>query len=378
MKKILITSAVLLIGFAFMGNAVYRVISGSKDSSKKDNIMNNEQTTAGSATIYFAGGCFWGTEHFFKQIQGVTATEVGYANGHTENPTYKQVVQDNTGFAETVKVIYDPESVDLNLLLDLYFKSIDPTSLNKQGNDRGTQYRTGIYYTTEEQLPLIKQAVATVAKQYAQPIVVEVTPLKNFYTAEDYHQDYLDKNPGGYCHISPALFELARKANSKKETSSTQTYKKPDAETLRKTLTPQQYAVTQENATERPFENEYNDEFREGIYVDITTGEPLFVSTDKFESGCGWPSFSKPIDDSLIAELQDNSFGMRRTEVRSKTGDAHLGHVFNDGPKDKGGLRYCINSASLRFIPKEEMEKEGYAKYLPLVKPSDAVASSGH
>jgi len=136
--------------------------------------------------------------------------------------------------------------------------------------------------------------------------------------------------------------------------------------------------VTQENATERPFDNEYNDEFREGIYVDITTGEPLFVSTDKFESGCGWPSFSKPIDDSLIDELQDNSFGMRRTEVRSKTGDAHLGHVFNDGPKEKGGLRYCINSASLRFIPKEDMEAAGYAKYLPLVKPADAIASYRH
>jgi methionine-R-sulfoxide reductase/methionine-S-sulfoxide reductase len=340
--------------------------------------MNNEKTTAGTAVIYFAGGCFWGTEHFFKQVQGVTATEVGYANGHIENPTYQQVVQDNTGFAETVKVTYDPETVDLNLLLDLYFKTIDPTSLNKQGNDRGTQYRTGIYYTDEAQRPLIKQAVETVAKQYAQPIVVEVTPLENFYTAEDYHQDYLDKNPNGYCHISPALFELARKANAAKEASATRTYQKPDAETLRKTLTPQQYAVTQENATERPFENAYNDEFREGIYVDITTGEPLFVSTDKFESGCGWPSFSKPIDDSLIEELQDNSFGMRRTEVRSKTGDAHLGHVFNDGPREKGGLRYCINSASLRFIPKEDMEKEGYAKYLPLVKPADAIASSGH
>src|SRR5690606_29774532 len=237
-------------------------------------------------------------------------------------------------------VSYDAESVDLNRLVDLYFKSIDPTSLNKQGNDRGTQYRTGIYYTQEEQLPLIKQAMATVAKQYALPIVVEVTPLENFYTAEDYHQDYLDKNPNGYCHISPALFELARKTSVKKaaekqaDADTARAYQKPDAATLRTLLTPQQYAVTQENATERPFDNEYNDEFREGIYVDITTGEPLFVSTDKFESGCGWPSFSKPIDDSLIDELQDNSFGMRRTEVRSKTGDAHLGHVFNDGPKE--------------------------------------------
>ena len=380
MKKILITSVVFLIGFALMGSAVYHAVTdNNRHSNHKNNVMNNETTTAGSAIIYFAGGCFWGTEHFFKQIEGVSATEVGYANGHIKNPTYEQVVQNNTGFAETVKVAYDPETVDLNRLLDLYFKSIDPTSLNQQGNDRGTQYRTGIYYTQEDQLPLIKQAIATVAKQYAKPIVVEVTPLQNFYTAEEYHQDYLDKNPNGYCHISPALFELARKTNVKKSAVAAEpTYVKPDAATLRRTLTPQQYAVTQENATERPFENEYNDEFREGIYVDITTGEPLFVSTDKFESGCGWPSFSKPISDSLIEEVQDHSFGMRRTEVRSKTGDAHLGHVFNDGPREKGGLRYCINSASLRFIPKEEMEKAGYAKYLPLVKPADILASSGH
>jgi len=228
MKKILITSVVSLIGVALMGSAVYRAVRESKHSNKNNNVMNNEKSPAGSATIYFAGGCFWGTEHFFKQIEGVTATEVGYANGHIKNPTYEQVVQNNTGFAETVKVSYDAESVDLNRLVDLYFKSIDPTSLNKQGNDRGTQYRTGIYYTQEEQLPLIKQAMATVAKQYALPIVVEVTPLENFYTAEDYHQDYLDKNPNGYCHISPALFELARKTSVKKAAE-----KQADADTAR-------------------------------------------------------------------------------------------------------------------------------------------------
>jgi len=378
MKKMVITSVATLIGFVLMASAFYRMV-GNNNSNKNNNIMNNEKSVEEKAVIYFAGGCFWGTEHFFKQIEGVLATEVGYANGHIENPTYKQVVQDNTGFAETVKVIYDPETVDLNLLLDLYFKTIDPTSVNKQGNDVGTQYRTGIYYTDEAQLPFIKQAVAAIAKQYTRPIAVEVTPLKNFYTAEDYHQDYLDKNPNGYCHINPALFELARKANAKKKgAAGPRAYKKPDAERLRNTLTPLQYAVTQENATEKPFENEYNDEFREGIYVDITTGEPLFVSTDKFESGCGWPSFSKPIDNSLIEELADNSYGMRRTEVRSRTGDAHLGHVFNDGPREKGGLRYCINSASLRFIPKEDMEKEGYADYLPLVKPAEAIASHRH
>ena len=185
-------------------------------------------------------------------------------------------------------------------------------------------------------------------------------PLKNFYPAEDYHQDYLDKNPHGYCHLSPALFEMARKANAKKVAPKT-SYTVKDQATLKKELTAMQYEVTQNSATEPPFRNEYWKEKREGIYVDITTGEPLFSSTDKFESGCGWPSFSKPISKKLIKEYLDKSHNMIRTEVRSKLGNAHLGHVFTDGPKDKGGLRYCINSASLRFIPKEEMEKEGYS-----------------
>lgn len=348
----------------------------SLDLTKNWNSTNLPTINRPSDVIYFAGGCFWGTEYFFQQVRGVSATEVGYANGNTKNPTYEEVVRHNTGFAETVKVTYDPQQVDLNLLLDLYFKAIDPTSLNRQGNDIGTQYRTGIYYTNEDQLPWIQQAVKIVSGYYHKPIVVEVQPLDNFYTAEEYHQDYLVKNPDGYCHISPALFELARKSNPQAKADRAQVYQKPDDATLRQTLTPEQYAVTQRDATERPFENEYWDEYREGIYVDITTGEPLFVSTDKFESDCGWPSFSKPIDEALIEEKGDNSFGMRRTEVRSKTGDAHLGHVFNDGPKAAGGLRYCINSASLRFIPKEEMEKEGYGRYVSLVKPVDAAMAS--
>ena len=190
--------------------------------------------------------------------------------------------------------------------------------------------------------------------------MVENLPLKNFYPAEDYHQDYLDKNPHGYCHLSPALFEMARKANAKKTAPKT-SYTTKDKATLKKELSPMQYEVTQNSATEPPFRNAYWNEKREGIYVDITTGEPLFSSTDKFESGCGWPSFSKPIDKKLVKEYLDKSHNMVRTEVRSKLGNAHLGHVFTDGPKDKGGLRYCINSASLRFIPKEDMEKEGYS-----------------
>lgn len=312
--------------------------------------------------IYFAGGCFWGTEHFLKQVRGVVNTQVGYANGNVQNPTYEQVCTGTTGAVETVRVSYDPEVVDLSLLLDLFFKTIDPTSLNRQGNDRGTQYRTGIYYTDEADLPVIRHALTELAKGYSKPLVVEVEPLRHFSSAEEYHQDYLDKHVGGYCHISPELFDLARKANGAK------VYSKPDDAELRKRLTDEQYAVTQKNATEPAFRNAYWNEHRKGIYVDITTEEPLFVSTDKFDSGCGWPSFSKPIDENSILEKTDTSHGMVRTEVRSKNGDAHLGHVFNDGPKEKGGLRYCINSASLRFIPLEKMKEEGYGAYVNLVK----------
>ncbi len=316
--------------------------------------------------IYLAGGCFWGTEHFLKLIEGVEATQVGYANGNIAHPTYQQVCTGKTDFAETVKVQYNPEVVDLPFLIGLYFKTIDPTSLNRQGNDRGTQYRTGIYYTQPDDLPIIKETVDRLAVGYTRPLVVEIKPLKNFYPAETYHQDYLDKNPGGYCHIHPELFELARKAKMPKKQAVV--YSKPDDATLRSQLTPEQYAVTQKNATELAFHNEYWNEHRPGIYVDITTGEPLFVSTDKFDSGCGWPSFSKPIDRKLIQEKTDTTHGMVRTEVRSATGNAHLGHVFTDGPANKGGLRYCINSASLRFIPKDKMKAEGYGDYLDLVK----------
>lgn len=350
MKYVLLSLA-LFFGIVWIGE-----IQGEEMNEKKE-----EQMSAGNqAEIYFAGGCFWGTEHFMRQIRGVKGTEVGYANGNIKHPTYEQVCSGNTGAAETVRVIYDPREVKLDLLLELYFKTIDPTSLNRQGGDRGSQYRTGIYYTDKEDLPAIESALAELAKGYKNPVVVEVKPLSNFYQAEDYHQDYLDKNPGGYCHISPDLFDFARKANAAR------VFKKPDDVTLRSKLTLEQYAVTQKNATEKPFQNAYWDEFREGIYVDITTGEPLFVSTDKFESGCGWPSFSKPIQENLVSERQDLSHGMKRIEVRSETGDAHLGHVFNDGPQDKGGLRYCINSASLRFVPKDRMKEEGYADYLYL------------
>ncbi len=333
--------------------------SERKIQSPEKSPMHNNQ----NSEIYFAGGCFWGTEHYFKQIKGVTATEVGYANGTLPKPTYEQVSTGKTGSVETVKVNYDPTIVDLKLLIDLYFKTIDPTSLDKQGNDIGTQYRTGIYFTKKSDEKIIREEMEQLAKNYRSKLVVEISPLHNFYTAENYHQNYLEKNPQGYCHIPAELFEQARQENPHPLQ-----YNKVDKKTLKKELTPLQYDVTQNNATEKAFDNAYWNEFREGIYVDVTTGEPLFISTDKFESDCGWPSFSRPINDNLINEKKDKSFGMNRTEVRSKTGDAHLGHVFNDGPTEQGGLRYCINSASLRFVPKEQMKAQGYEKFIPLLQ----------
>ena len=160
--------------------------------------------------IYLAGGCFWGTEHLFKLVEGVIATEVGYANGHTTNPTYEDVCGDNTGFAETVHITYDPAVVGLDLLLGLYFMAIDPTTVNKQGEDEGTQYRTGIYYVDTADVPMIEAKMTEVAERYYSPLAVEVQPLHNFYRAEDYHQNYLDKNPDGYCHLPLDLFALAR------------------------------------------------------------------------------------------------------------------------------------------------------------------------
>lgn len=309
--------------------------------------------------IYLAGGCFWGTEHLFSLVDGVVKTVAGYANSMVADPTYKQVCTGMTGAAETVEVEYDDMVVGLSELLTLYFRSIDPLTLNRQGNDIGTQYRTGIYYVDKSDLPVIEAVVATVARRYREPLAVEVLPLENFYPAELYHQQYLDKNPGGYCHVDPALFAEVR-AGKRHVRSSKQK--------LRERLTPLQWEVTQNGATERPFVNEYDHEFRPGIYVDITDGTPLFVSSRKYDSGCGWPAFTRPIDEEAVTEHADNSFGRQRVEVRSASSGAHLGHVFSDGPAQDGGLRYCINSASLRFIPLAEMDAAGYGRYKSLLK----------
>lgn len=329
-------------------------IWGMPASIKKERPMKKE--------IYLAGGCFWGTEKYLENITGIIFTEVGYANGNTQNPTYKEVCYSHAGHAETVRVEYEDDKIGLPFLLELYYDAINPVSVNRQGGDVGTQYRTGIYYTSDEDLGVIQESIEKLQMKYEEKIAIEVKPLLNYYKAEEYHQKYLDKNPGGYCHIGYDKFEKAKSAmdESKK-------YKKKTVYELKKSLTETQFDVTQNNATEPPFRNEYFDEFQDGIYVDITTGEPLFLSYDKFESGCGWPSFSKPIDSELVSNVVDKSYGMMRTEVRSKKGDSHLGHVFEDGPRDRGGLRYCINSASLKFIPREKMEEEGYGDYLKML-----------
>ena len=262
-------------------------------------------------------------------------------------------------------------SISTEQLLDGFFKVVDPTSTNRQGNDRGSQYRSGIYYTDEADKAIAKAVADRQQEKYTSPIVTEILPLDNFYLAEDYHQDYLDKNPGGYCHIdlNDADAFIEEEGLGMSNLSSLirpEDYPVPSDEVLREKLTDIQYQVTQKNDTERPYTNEYASTFEKGIYVDVVTGEPLFSSEDKFESGCGWPSFSKPIIPEVVTEDSDTSFNMVRTEVRSRAGNTHLGHVFDDGPKELGGLRYCINSASIRFIAYEDLDTEGYGFLKPM------------
>lgn len=301
--------------------------------------------------IYFAGGCFWGTEKVFRSVPGVLDTTVGYANGHTEHPSYQEVCTDTTGHRETLKVVYDAGRLSLETLAEIFFMVIDPTLQNRQGNDFGSQYQTGVYYTDPGDGVLLEKIFAA-KRAVIQPFFVELCPLRSFWDAEEYHQDYLEKNPAGYCHISRDEMHKVQEFIDRR---------------LRSDIGDLAYEVVRHGATERAFTGKYDDFYEEGIYVDVVSGEPLFLSADKYNAGCGWPAFSKPVSRDALSYRRDLSHGMDRTEVRSSRGGSHLGHVFGDGPKEKGGERYCINSAALRFIPRERMEAEGYGDYIALL-----------